>query len=477
MDSVKPLREICLTHIQWTLEEYPVDVLALLPKAIREEMLHNLPIVDICRLEDTHFTSGMDTHFTSGIDTDSIWKELYECSEVMFAPACDIDSIKNWRQRYLHKISLAILENGCPYGYENKRYLFFTPTGNNSATENPVDFVNYLVASNCPHPIDPGSKDTQNSLYHQVIRERGLVPPGLSYNKACQSKQLVPPRYNYLFPEGSCYLPDSVALELLGKECHYSPNKVVIYTHIVSTFLQSADQTTPDLSFLADYLKDVESLTIHSEKENWLGRANRETRILMGLDASPQPSIYRRLNQGKTKVASQPIVVWQATDVASAVLQVIVSTANPKLTSLSIKRCREADNFIASLAPILASSYNGLKELHIDEEGDVTLDIPKLITTTKYQHLLNSVSLSLKEIVVYRCSQDNEGMKYTPRIEELKTWIQICLEKPSLKQLKLSLHMRRCPSVGAVQEDAAQKGFLVEHDASAIPTVYVFTRE
>ena len=68
--NMKSLLEICLTHIQWTLEEYPVDVLALLPKAIREKMLHNLPIVDICRLEDTHFTSG--------IDMDSIWKELYE---------------------------------------------------------------------------------------------------------------------------------------------------------------------------------------------------------------------------------------------------------------------------------------------------------------------------------------------------------------------------------------------------------------
>ena len=471
MDSVKPLREICLTHIQWTLEEYPVDVLALLPKAIREEMLHNLPIVDICRLEDTQFTSG--------IDMDSIWKELNESSEVMYAPAHGVDSIKSWRQRYLHTITFAILENACrPYGYENEDFYIFS--GNDSITEHPVDLVNYLAAAN-RHVIDPGSKNRHNSLYsqdrHRVLREKRLVPPGPPYNEACQSKQLVPPRYRHLFPEGSCYLPDSAALELLGKECHYSPKKVVIYTHIVSTFLQSADQTTPDLSFLADYLKDVESLTICGEKEDWFGRANRETRILMGLDASPRPSIYRRLNRGKTKVASQPIVVWQATDVASAVLQVIVSTANPKLTSLSIKRCREADNFIASLAPILASSYNGLKELHIDEEGDVTLDIPKLITTTKYQNLLNSASLSLKEIVVYRCSQDNEGMKYTPRIEELKTWIQICLEKPSLKQLKLSLHMRRCPSVGAVQEDAAQKGFLVEHDASAIPTVYVFTRE
>ena len=97
---MKTLQEICLTHIQWTPEEYPVGILALLPKAIREEMLHNLPIVDICRLQDTQFTSGLDMN--------SIWKELYE-RHIDSEPPELQDS---WRQQYLHKISSTILKGG-----------------------------------------------------------------------------------------------------------------------------------------------------------------------------------------------------------------------------------------------------------------------------------------------------------------------------------------------------------------------------
>ena len=119
--------------------------------------------------------------------------------------------------------------------------------------------------------------------YHEVIQEKGLVPPGPLYDRACQSKQLTPPRYKQLFPKDSCYLPDSVALELLGKQCHFCPKEIVIYTQILSNFYKSADQATPDLSFLADLLKDVESLAI-GEKKQWLGRSRHETRRALGLD-------------------------------------------------------------------------------------------------------------------------------------------------------------------------------------------------
>ena len=118
------LQEICLAHILWTLEEYPVDVLALLPKAIREEMLHNLPIVDICRLEDTQFTSG--------IDMDSIWKELYEShmNSELFLPYSPYQS--RWRQKYLKRV-LTIILQGRPYDAHEIHH-------------KKVGIVNYLVA-------------------------------------------------------------------------------------------------------------------------------------------------------------------------------------------------------------------------------------------------------------------------------------------------------------------------------------------
>ena len=206
-------------------------------------------------------------------------------------------------------------------------------------------------------------------MRHEAILENGLVPPGVPYCTACQSKQLVPPRYKKLFSEGSCYLPDRTALELLGKQCHFHPSAVCISTNIFGTFYESVSQTTLDLSFLTDFIKDLESLTI--------GEANNSNRY--GNDAFPLPHCPK---------------AWQPAEVASEVLKQIISTANPKLTALSIKRSREVDNFTPSMAPILISSYGGLKELYILEDGDVTVDIPKLIAITEFQHSLHTISIT-----------------------------------------------------------------------------------
>ena len=130
--NMKSLQEICLSHIQWTLEEYPVDVLALLPKAFREEMLHNLPIVDICRLEDTQFTSGMNMDST-------VWKKLYK-SHIITMPLPPPSYRNSWKQRYFWRVSTLIL-NG-PYGKSKKYHV-----NSHHCAENAVaDIVHYLVA-------------------------------------------------------------------------------------------------------------------------------------------------------------------------------------------------------------------------------------------------------------------------------------------------------------------------------------------
>ena len=232
--NMKSLQEICLTHIQWTLEEYPVDVLALLPKAIREEMLHALPIVDICRLEDTHFTSG--------IDMDSTWKELYEShmNSELLSHMCILYEC-SWKSKYLWTVSDIILKYGRPYGHSHKEHHEYHLAGT----------VNYLVAVKLPR-VSNLSKSRSTKCFHlyrlvkrhEVIQKEGFIPPAPSYNRTCRSKQLVPPRYRHLFPEGSCYLPDSTALELLGKQCHFCPKEIVICTHIFGTFFQRVDKET-----------------------------------------------------------------------------------------------------------------------------------------------------------------------------------------------------------------------------------------
>ena len=68
--KVKRLEELCYQHILGTLEEYPVETLALLPAGIRTHMLSNIPVMDVCRLEETSFTFGLEMNL--------IWKTLYE---------------------------------------------------------------------------------------------------------------------------------------------------------------------------------------------------------------------------------------------------------------------------------------------------------------------------------------------------------------------------------------------------------------
>ena len=64
-----PLRLQSLLFIIGHLEEYENETLALLPPRTRRELLLNLPVVDVCRLEG----SGV----TEDIDMEEVWKTLY----------------------------------------------------------------------------------------------------------------------------------------------------------------------------------------------------------------------------------------------------------------------------------------------------------------------------------------------------------------------------------------------------------------
>ena len=62
----------CLYSLVSRLNEYSTQTLSLLPVTLRKQLLRNLPVVDICRLEEDNST------FVNGFDSDDIWKELYE---------------------------------------------------------------------------------------------------------------------------------------------------------------------------------------------------------------------------------------------------------------------------------------------------------------------------------------------------------------------------------------------------------------
>ena len=63
------LRDQCLLYLVGHLEEIPIRMLGLLPRAIRYELLLNLPSVDVHKLEKTQVAND--------IDMEEIWREIY----------------------------------------------------------------------------------------------------------------------------------------------------------------------------------------------------------------------------------------------------------------------------------------------------------------------------------------------------------------------------------------------------------------
>ena len=219
---------------------------------------------------------------------ESFWEQFYK--EHIDPQA--FPSKQSWKDKLFTKLTSTILKDDRPYGYfmVMSRAEKCTPfVGRNITDDHPahkhqVDNVNYLVSTKCEDSqTDIGQeKNGEENEHHEYMRQRygpvnvtmtrhevtltkGVVPPGHVYHEAAWSKQLVPPRYTSLFPEGSCFLRDSTALELISKKCHFYPKEIDISLPEFSTFLLSAEHEKNNLDFLADFFKDVESLTIYGD--------------------------------------------------------------------------------------------------------------------------------------------------------------------------------------------------------------------
>jgi len=69
-DDDLSLQQQCLLRILMHLEQFLASSLALLPLSLRQELLINLPIADVCMLEESSFVHGMDMEdFWKGLIT------------------------------------------------------------------------------------------------------------------------------------------------------------------------------------------------------------------------------------------------------------------------------------------------------------------------------------------------------------------------------------------------------------------------
>ena len=108
LSRVLPLRDQCLLYLIGRLEEIPLQMIALLPRAIRYELLLNLPPVDIHKLEETQVAKD--------IDMEEIWKEIYwsrcpdrysqEFNTKLHEIFCDLSIQRklHWKAIFLHYI-------------------------------------------------------------------------------------------------------------------------------------------------------------------------------------------------------------------------------------------------------------------------------------------------------------------------------------------------------------------------------------
>ncbi len=422
--SAKSLEELCLTHVAMTLEQYSTDSLSLLPKGFRLQLLHKIPIIDVCRLEDTEFTSG--------INIESVWTALHK----EYIDTDCYGSRLDWRESFFRRLSVAIIRGERPYGYyqvlsrQEKRtpYIGSNMNENRPVSEHEVDFVNFLVAIKREIPVETAEvkeysiDDLVEEYYrdrygpidstmtrHEVTLVKGPVPPGNAYHEACRAKQLVPPRYTKFFSEGSSYLPDSTALKLIAEECHFQPTYVSVYVPTFSTFVLNTEQELGSVNCLRDCFKNVESLTIEGKVEHF-----------------QMTTIIRGASYGNRR------------DIARCALGLILLTPKPKLTNLTI-RLNTADNVIDSIVPPL-TAYGGLTELTLQADGDVSPDFQNLSSITEHQPLLHTVSISIaKQSQIY---DSFHMVTRTPKLSEVHfiSWLQTCFKKPLLQDLKLSLN-------------------------------------
>jgi len=331
------LKETCFFYIMKTLEQYTIEELSLLPVKFREQLLLSLPLVDVCRLEETRFTAGLDM--------EAIWEQLHnDYYHQSYSFESPDTSELSWRAKFFKSLSLYVLRCGRPYKYaaiaSGKKSLS-TAT---SEEECYVDLVNFLVTIKLP---DPDSQDVAETFKH-----RKFVRIFKSYRKACLVRQFVPPRYTSLFPEASCCLPDFTALRLICTECRFYCRSVWIFIQHIRKLLSGTEHNKPNFT---EFFKDVENLTISGEWE--------EVQTL----------------------------IPDHEDIAFKMLGIIFNHYTPKVTTLCIDRINAS--LLDSLCSVL-SSYDRLTRLSINWDGKPLLDLQKMISVTTCQSSLNSVSMS-----------------------------------------------------------------------------------
>ena len=403
------LEELCFTHIVMTLEEYTDEELALLPKPFREQLMHSIPVVDVCRLEGTQFTSD--------IDTSSFWEQIYKEYFVSFGEVST-----DWKVNLFTDLAHSVIGNNYS---QFDRYTCLDP--------------NYQVACLLAIKNEIQRRGVKTVLIHayQGMTRTVLIHETQERIYHSKSKQtpkqnvLIPARHEKYFSEND-KIPNSTALEIIINKCLFHPKEITISINTFYQFLNTlASQKSSD-DILTTFFKELEKLTIWNEQ--WLSTADIIAASTL-IKETTSKLLRLVLSCNKQKLVTLRVKVSRMIPYGNKGKLPVDDTE--EVTSLQF------DNpTIDSIAPVLSSSYNGLKTFALDATGCVSLPLEKLISITEHQSELDTISIKIA-----RRSQPISADVNTPLIWQtpqfsakfLPSWIHCCLQKPTLRHFTLCL--------------------------------------
>ena len=216
------LEDSCLAWLISDLEHYPPGLLALLPLRLRYRLLANLPVLDLCQLENNPVAVG--------VDLDSIWKGKFPpwndaqvksilTTDKDYQLSDHDDSSWSWRERYLHVVATTILCSGLEHYHACPSELFFSrlDTQTNYFYSGTVA-LDWLISLKGYHLLNEGG-NVENRYDCQSLTNRFVF-----YKAECGNAydRLTPPRYAH-YKTTNMRVSDTELIALLMNGCSYKP--------------------------------------------------------------------------------------------------------------------------------------------------------------------------------------------------------------------------------------------------------------
>ena len=256
------LEDSCLAWLVSDLKQYPSELLALLPLRLRYRLLANVPVLDLCQLEHTSVAEG--------IDLESIWE--LKCTPwgkegaamkqrvTNLVRYIDLSSL-SWRDRYLHAVATAILNNNlvCCGSFLSLKGASKTPS--------------YFSHSNYYAIV----ADRLFSLKgYQFLNEGGDLQSGYDWQNLASSflffeaecgnryDRLTPPRYVPYKSDCSTRPSDEELITLLLRNCHFKPKCLFVLPSSVPSSVSELLLQSEPCDILKEFLNDVEEVDLYA---------------------------------------------------------------------------------------------------------------------------------------------------------------------------------------------------------------------